>query len=351
MKGSFNKERECKEMAQENELENEKDQLSHLLLTNNPLINASTEFKLHSEMLMSEAGRQILRRSLRKLLENEAVAREGNDPEGVHDMRVATRRLRATLKLLEVSVFDPIITRRFRKQLRKLANALGATRDSDVFLQHLDDYTSKQLPETVSQLEEFRQAVVKINQKARFAMLEALGSKAVQRLLLELEEIIETRGRGELKPEVTEYEVAPTLVRHFAGSFIWKSYEAVLAYETAMPAPLPVLHRLRVACKRFRYTLNFFEEALPEEAHKIVDEVSHVQDYLGQMQDHCVGIALAEHLLLKHPDNEAILHYRDERLAALEEKRNGFELIWKELVGEEFRQNLALVIAGVSKIG
>ncbi|NWJ47292.1 MAG: CHAD domain-containing protein [Chloroflexi bacterium] len=334
---------------QENELENEKDQLSHLLITNNPLINASTEFKLHSEMLMSEAGRQILRRNLKKFLENETLARDANDSEGVHNMRVATRRLRATLKLLEESVFDPVITRRFRKHLRKLANALGATRDSDVLLQHLNEYISQQLPETHTQLEEFRQAIVKINQKARVAMLDTLGTKAVQRLLLELEALIETYGKGELKPRIAEHEVAPTLVRHFAGSFIWKSYEAVLAYETAMPAPLPVLHRLRVACKKFRYTLNFFEEALPEEAHTLVDKVSHIQDYLGQMQDHWVGIARAEHLLLKHPDNEAILHYRDERLAALEEKRNGFELIWKKLVGEAFRQNLAMVIAGVSK--
>ncbi|MEI7554738.1 CHAD domain-containing protein [Candidatus Chlorohelix sp.] len=328
--------------------ENGKEQLSQVIITDNSHITATADFKLHSEMLMADAGRQILRRNLRKLLENESAAREGNDPEGVHDMRVATRRLRATLKLLEESVFDPLITRRFRKQLRKLANVLGATRDSDVFLQHLDEYINKQSPETASQLEEFRQAIVKINQKARLTMLGTLGSKVVQSLLLELEELIETRGKGELKPRIAEHEVAPTLVRHFAGSFIWKSYEAALAYETAMPAPLPVLHRLRVACKKFRYTLNFFEEALPEEAHKLAEEVSHVQDYLGQLQDHCVGIALAEHLLLKHPDNDAISRYRDERLAALEENRNGFELIWKNLAGETFRQRLAMVIAGVS---
>src|SRR5690349_13813387 len=89
---------------------------------------------------MAEAGRGFLHHQLVKLRKAEPVAREGIDPEGVHDMRVATRRLRAALQLLGETVYDTQITGRYRKRLRRLANALGETRDTDVFLEHLKDY-------------------------------------------------------------------------------------------------------------------------------------------------------------------------------------------------------------------
>src|SRR5262249_44661476 len=71
-------------------------------------------------------GRHMIRRQLRRLRSSEPVAREGSDPEGVHDMRVATRRLRTTLHLLEeIPLFSRKRLRTLRSGLRSLARRLA----------------------------------------------------------------------------------------------------------------------------------------------------------------------------------------------------------------------------------
>jgi CHAD domain-containing protein len=54
-------------------------------------------------------------------------------------MRVATRRLRASLQVVE-GVYEHALIRRYRRGLRRLAQSLGAVRDGDVFLQHVIAY-------------------------------------------------------------------------------------------------------------------------------------------------------------------------------------------------------------------
>jgi CHAD domain-containing protein len=69
-----------------------------------------------------------------------------DDPERVHDMRVATRRLRAAME-----VFEPCFPRkRFRKTLREvkaLADALGARRDPDVQIEFLERIVTEADPD------------------------------------------------------------------------------------------------------------------------------------------------------------------------------------------------------------
>jgi CHAD domain-containing protein len=52
------------------------------------------------------------------------------------------------------------------------------------------------------------------------------------------------------------------------------------------------LHNLRIAAKRLRYTLEVFEEVLPEACRAIVKELTHIQDELGALHDSDVMIAL-----------------------------------------------------------
>ncbi|HLI04941.1 MAG TPA: CHAD domain-containing protein [Ktedonobacteraceae bacterium] len=58
------------------------------------------------------------------------------------------------------------------------------------------------------------------------------------------------------------------------------------------PYDVQGLHNLRIAAKRVRYTLEVFEDALPEACKPIVDELSQLQDELGAIHDSDVMIAL-----------------------------------------------------------
>ena len=79
----------------------------------------------------------MLRRQLGVLREKEPGTRLGEDIEELHDMRVATRRLRAALALF--STVLPVRAQTFREELGWLGRVLGAVRDLDVQLDGLAD--------------------------------------------------------------------------------------------------------------------------------------------------------------------------------------------------------------------
>ena len=85
-----------------------------------------------------EAGRRMLRQRLQKFLEYPDEVLRHEDVEAVHRMRVASRRLRATLDAFE-SCCNPKPFRRVYRRITKAADALGAARDADVMLQHLQE--------------------------------------------------------------------------------------------------------------------------------------------------------------------------------------------------------------------
>jgi exopolyphosphatase/pppGpp-phosphohydrolase len=83
-----------------------------------------------------QSGRRKLKQRTRKLLELPDEVLKGEDVEAVHKMRVASRRLRATLDAYQ-AICDPKIFKRVYRQVKGAADALGAARDTDVMLLNL----------------------------------------------------------------------------------------------------------------------------------------------------------------------------------------------------------------------
>ena len=94
---------------------------------------------------MAEAVRKILRSQFQVMVDSEAGSRKGKNIDAVHDMRVATRRMRAAFRLFG-SYFRPTAIAGFQKDLRKMGRALGAVRDLDVFNREAQIYLET-LPE------------------------------------------------------------------------------------------------------------------------------------------------------------------------------------------------------------
>lgn len=87
------------------------------------------------ESFRSAAGKIIWTR-FEEMISFADVAVAGIDPEGVHDMRVASRRLRAALELFR-DVFPPRDLAPFRRTIKDLADVLGEVRDRDVLIERL----------------------------------------------------------------------------------------------------------------------------------------------------------------------------------------------------------------------
>jgi CHAD domain-containing protein len=94
-----------------------------------------------------------------------AAALEGRDEHGVHDMRVASRRLRAALELFK----DALLKKHFTPVLRdvkRLADSLGAVRDSDVLIARLKKDKSRR---SRPQQKVLREMIGELSEKRRLA--------------------------------------------------------------------------------------------------------------------------------------------------------------------------------------
>lgn len=291
------------------------------------------------------AARQAVGGFLKKIRQHEPAVREGHDSDAIHDMRVATRRLRSALDLLEYAPgFSAKKLHLLRRHLRKLARSLGAVRDLDVFLKRLEDYEDEH-PGAKDGLHPLHHTLEHRRASARRKLLRALESTKLRHDLDQVEtfatETVDSFG-----------EPRPVLVRHFAGSALWRRYEVVLRFESEIvEAPAPELHKLRIACKRARYAMELFEPALGDEAKAVEDALIAVQDHLGALQDSVVALATVEevrrgrHVAHDEVADAALAAYAADLAARRDHLRETFAPLWERISGGPFRDRLATLIS------
>lgn len=234
--------------------------------------------EVDGSMSASEVAFAILRCHFAAMLAHEPGVRLGEDPEELHDMRVATRRLRAALKLY-VEVL-PRRAERYERDLRFFASALGGVRDLDVHLERLAAEASGagEVPDEVFATLDERRAV------ARRRMLDVLDSDRYERFVATFSGTLR-RGRSPA-PAGPIIEIAPDLVRN--------RYKKVRKDVRTLTKDSPPedFHDLRKKCKRLRYALEPLRGIYGKPADKMVDLLKAVQDDLGDNQDLIVATEL-----------------------------------------------------------
>lgn len=247
--------------------------------------------------ILALASRMMLAKHTHKLYGHLPDVLNGDDPHAVHQMRVATRRLRASLQSTAIAYKSKPVDA-LGKQLRRLARALGAVRDLDVLLLRLREdvqYLDSDRAEVEQRIEQFQAA----RDAAHSKLVGELLSKRTVRLLNKLNDFL----LCPLDEIQADDGGLPLLVRHHAGSAIWHEFEAVQRFETVMPqASSEQLHDLRIGCKHLRYTLELFEPALGRDAREIIKQVETIQEHLGHIHD--ADVALAYFGVDDHSDQE-----------------------------------------------
>jgi CHAD domain-containing protein len=302
---------------------------------------------------LAVAGRKILRKQLAALEKNEDGVRAGDDADAVHDMRVATRRMRAALRLMEAyeqgKTFD-----RVRREARDLAHALGAVRDLDVLIEHATSFRAALPAEQQPDLDGLLADWGKQRKRAHKQLLRLLESKTYPRFKAHLAAFVDSPPHA---PDQTGGAV-PYQVRHVAGSAIWTHYEAVRAYEGVIDTvTVPQLHALRIECKYLRYTLEFFRDVLAREVEGLIGEIVTAQDQLGQMHDADVAADLIRaHVAAAYPARKkkpaevppGLAAYLAARDATTQEIATHFAgTTWVRLNSADLRQRLATLVAGL----
>ena len=206
---------------------------------------------------VDEALGAILRACLQHWCVNEAAAVEGVDPEGVHQMRVGLRRLRSAF-----AVFGRLIAPERRSWLadgaRGIIGALGPARDWDVFLSELLAPVLAARPADES-LIALRAAAEHERRRGYEAARAAIAAPDYTRYLLELGHWIEAGGWREAPTERGAAWLGRPIV-DFADHLLDKRHRRALRLGEGFADLAPAeRHRLRIALKKLRYAVEFFE--------------------------------------------------------------------------------------------
>jgi CHAD domain-containing protein len=286
--------------------------------------------EVHDKLATGEAAFAILRRQFAAFQSHEAGSRLGEDPEEVHDMRVAARRLRAALQLFEDAL--PGDAQRLRDELGWAAGALGAVRDLDVQLEQAAAWLAESPPEDRDALDALRRVLQDRRAVARRSMLRALDSPRYDRLVADFTSMLQ---RGPLPESPT----ATLPVLAVAPDLLERRYKKVRKLGdgiTGDSAPAEY-HELRIQCKRLRYALEFFEPLYRKPVRDLVPSIIAVQDVLGRHQDAEVAIGQLRELTTgtgrRLPAEAAfvaggIARWYEERAAA---ERAAFPKVYRQL--------------------
>ncbi|HTZ09046.1 MAG TPA: CHAD domain-containing protein [Acidimicrobiales bacterium] len=234
--------------------------------------------KLGADPSVGDVAFAVLRRNLGTMLAHESGTRLGEDVEELHDMRVATRRMRAALSLFSEAL--PVRARHVRGELGWLADALGSVRDLDVQLERIEEWIADVPEEDRVALRELGDLLQRERRVARDALLTCLDSARYERLVAGFSTMLrQGPSRRSASARAPAVVVVPELVEELHDK---ATKAARRARRSGDPA---AFHRTRIRGKRLRYALEFVAEIYGGQTGKYVRHVVRLQDALGLMQD------------------------------------------------------------------
>jgi triphosphatase len=239
---------------------------------------------------IAEVAWAALRSHLAAFLEHEPGARSGEDPEGVHDMRVASRRMRAAIALFRQWLPDECPG--LSAELKWVSGALGAVRDLDVQLEQVRTWRSDMPADEAEALDPLITFLLGQRDQARAHLTSVLDSPRYERLVTDLT----AAALSPVPPAKPARSVAPRLIR--------RRYRKIRkAGKGAGPESAPEdLHALRIRDKRLRYGLEFLQPVYPGSTRPLIRRLVAVQDLLGDHQDAHAGLERTRAVIQERPE-------------------------------------------------
>ncbi|MBY0278533.1 CHAD domain-containing protein, partial [Candidatus Binatia bacterium] len=260
---------------------------------------------------------QVIDEQRAKMFAQVASAVDGRDPEGVHDMRVATRRLRAALNVF-APWLEPDELARLAPAVRSLTRALGRVRELDVLRLRLSGLAAQATPQRALAIESIDARLARRRSRQRAGMMAVFAKVDLDRLDGRLQRLVAQLARhvdpaiapADAKasaPSIDAVAAAhmptPASVAHpvdlpiaalleaLAPAVLEEARDVALAeppVEIGTPRSAEALHRVRIAAKKLRYTLEIVAPYLGDGGSAAVKRLRGVQEHLGDFHDDCV---------------------------------------------------------------
>ena len=288
---------------------------------------------INAEQSASDAFAAILRHNYHFMLGWQRSARSWDDIEGVHQMRVAFRRMRSA-----VSLFRDAIPRQatdaWGEEMRWIAGELGPARDLDVFITEGLGPVVELLPlpgaDQLRLVAEERRAQI-----YRERVVTMLDSERFARFRDHFPRWVDAREWEQVPLKKKQAKRLHSGIVGYARRLLDKQERRVLAAGTHVDRDdAAEMHRLRIECKKLRYAAEFF---LPlfHGMDIFIGHMKGLQDLLGIMNDVSVTHRLLDDLLAGSTDHTLLVFAGGLvgwRSCEFRHMLLGFDHHWEEMV-------------------
>jgi CHAD domain-containing protein len=274
-----------------------------------------------------------LRQHLTDWLRHEPGARAGSDPEELHQLRVAVRRIEATLGLFKHQLPSGLVNA--RKAAKGVLRALGAARDLDVQLTELRKYC-KRLPALERSVATPLEARLEAERaRARTLMLGMLDSEATRHWL----EVLNVASADFSPMAAPQAPRAATVMPERVRARFRKLQKAVRKLDTH--SSMDAYHLVRRRAKQLRYSIECGAGLFGKPAESMLRALRRLQDGLGAQQDAHMAKSRLAVLAVEGglPPETLFLMGRlaEHHLVATREVRKTLSRVWRKTSGRRWK--------------
>jgi CHAD domain-containing protein len=240
--------------------------------------------KLEPGEPMIVLGYRCLRREFKALVARQPPRDGAPNASDVHQMRIATRRLRVALRLFD-HMLPQHTAKDLKDNLRWFAGALGGVRDLDVYSENFRHYLQAVPADRVQELGGYELHLRRARTDARAQLSDLFASERYAEFIASFATFLDGAPSAAALRRWRSFKISDG-----AEQYLRKSRKRVrkLGRRIGRDARAKDLHRLRIRAKRFRYELEFFLEVYPD-LEKAAKATKALQDVLGEHQDACTA--------------------------------------------------------------
>lgn len=229
------------------------------------------------------AAKHFRQQALRLSAQFEGI-RAAEDIECIHRARVASRRLRAGLRMFQDHL-QPAVYRRWRRHIRRVTSGLGDARDKDVQIEFLcRAFCELQEAPLFPGVARLLAGLEKQRERLQPKVVKAVDRIERSRVLDEMQAALkEVRGTGKSDKAIPR----STAVYREAEQRINAQLDELLGHEAGLadPSASAEHHAMRIAAKRLRYTIEIVNTVYDKSLGAMLKAVKRIQTLLGDIHD------------------------------------------------------------------
>lgn len=234
--------------------------------------------------------RALALKQLDRFMSLEPKVLRGDDPEAIHDLRVASRRLQQVLDLLYPAPRHGEV-RKLRRRIRRSRRALGEVRNADVQLARVGKILARKHTAQRETWEAFHNYLSTQRSKNFGKAVRRLSQQNLAVFYIRLKGVLEAAEPGPAEPASRHPDPAvPSSPRDFQKrlteslGFVWEAFEAQVAASHRDPN-IAVIHGVRIAAKRVRYLTEVLHELGTAGSAETLTWLRALQEHLGNWHD------------------------------------------------------------------